>query len=148
MDSHWVNGPKDQCEAGDGAEEGGCLGILVLNNAAAIDCELVDDYQVGNASHGVPSPLRTLLDGEGGEETGQDHDDIGNNSNENVGTSQTSEQGKIEEEEWGSDTPVDVTSPVNLTVNGLGDIRNVASRAVYGGDLVVANAILDCHGEV
>lgn len=88
---HWVDGPENQGESGNGAEESGSLLVLVLNNTTTIEGKLVDDDQVGNASHGVPSPFGALLDSECSEETGQDHDHISDNGNEDVGTVQSSE---------------------------------------------------------
>lgn len=92
---HWVDGPKNQGEASNGAEECSSLGVLVLYHTTTVDCELVDYNQVGNASNGVPAPLGAALDSEGSEEASQDHDEISDDSNENVGSSQTSEQAEI-----------------------------------------------------
>ena len=93
---HWVDGPEDQGESGDGAEESSSLLVLVLNHTTAVEGKLVDNDQVGNTSHGIPSPFGALFDGEGSEETGQNHDHISDNGNENVGPVQTSEQGKVQ----------------------------------------------------
>ncbi len=93
--SHWVDSPEDEGETCNGAEEGGGLGVFALDNATAVVCELVDNDQVGNARDCVPAPLWALLDGEGGEETGQDHDDVSDNSDEDVGTIKTSQQAQI-----------------------------------------------------
>ena len=62
----------------------------------AVDSQLVDDDQVGKASHGVPPPFRAALNREGGKETSQDHDDVSNDGNEDVGTGQSSEKAKIQ----------------------------------------------------
>ena len=83
---HGVNGPENKSEPSNGTEECSGLLILVLDNATAVIGKLVDNDQVCNASHCVPSPLGTSLNSEGGEETGQDHDEVGNNSDEDVGT--------------------------------------------------------------
>ena len=148
MHSHWVHGPENESESGNSAEECSSLGILVLDNATAVDSKLIDDHEIGNASHGIPTPLGTLLDGESSEKAGQDHDDVSNDGNEDVGTSETSEQAEIEEQEWGGDTPVDVTGPVDLTVDGLLDVRDGTGRVVDGGDGVVGDTILDGHTEI
>ncbi len=94
---HWVDGPEHQGESGDGAEESSSLLVLVLNHTTAIEGKLVNNDQIGNTSHGIPSPFGTLFNGEGSEETGQDHDHISDNGNEDVGTVQSSEQGKVQE---------------------------------------------------
>ncbi len=94
---HWVDGPEDKGESGNGAEESSSLLVLVLDHTTAIEGKLVDNDQVGNTSHGIPSPFGALFNGKGSEETGQDHDHISDNGNEDVGTVQSSEQGKVQE---------------------------------------------------
>lgn len=144
---HWVDSPEDQGEATDGGKEGGGLGILLLGDLAAIEGELVDDDQVGNASHSVPAPLGRLVDGEGSEETSQDHDNVSNDGDEDAGTVQAGQEAKIEQEEWGGETPVDVAGPVNLTIDdvvGVGEMLLL----VLDGDLVLAHTITDSHGIV
>ena len=88
---HWVNCPKDQSESGNGAEESSSLLVFVLNHTATVECKLVDNNQVRNTSHGIPSPFRALLDSEGSKEAGQDHDHISDNGNEDIGTAQPSQ---------------------------------------------------------
>ena len=94
---HWIDGPKDQGVSGNGAEKGSGLLVLVLNDTTAVEAELVDNNQVGDASHCVPTPFGALLDSKSSEKTGQDHDHISNNGNEDVGTAQSSEQAKVQE---------------------------------------------------
>lgn len=144
---HWVDGPKDESEPGNGAEERGGLGVLALDHTAAVERELVHDDQVGNASHAVPAPLGCLLDGEGGEETGQNHDDIGDDGDEDVGTTEAGQQAEVEEQEWGCQGPVDVTGPVDLTVDGGVGVGEVLLR-MRDGDLVLADTVVHGHGEV
>ena len=142
---HWVDGPKDEGEASNGGKEGGGLLVLALYDTATIETELIDNDQVGNACHGIPSPHGSLIvDGEGGKETGQDHDEIGDNSNEDIGTSKTSQEGEIEEEKWGCQTPVDISRPVNLSVDDLLDIWEVL-LGVGEDNFVLANTIIDSH---
>ena len=99
--------------------------------------------EVGNASNGVPSPLlRSALATECGKKTGEDHDDIGDEGQNNVTTAEASEKGKIEEKERSGHGPVHVTCPVDyssyqhssnvprhlhptLAVNILGSVGNV-----------------------
>lgn len=144
---HWVNGPEDQGESGNGAEESSSLLVLVLNHTATVEGKLVDNDQVRNASHGVPCPFWALLNSEGSKETGQDHDDISDNGNENIGTAQSSEQAKVQEQEWGGDAPIDVAGPVDLAVDGLEGVGEVL-LGVLDGDLILANTIVNGHGEV
>ena len=94
---HWIDGPEDQGEPGNGAEESSGLLVLILNDTTAVEGELVDNDQVGDAGHGVPPPFGALLDSESSEKTGQNHDHISDNGNENVGTAQSSEQAKVHE---------------------------------------------------
>jgi len=146
-DVHWVDGPEDEGEAGNSAEESGGLLILALDDATTVESKLIDDNQVGNAGHGVPAPLGSLLHGKGSKETGQDHDNISDNRDENVGTTKTSQKAKIEEQKWGGDAPVDITSPVDFTVDRLESVGKMF-LGLLDGDLIVADAIIDCHGEV
>lgn len=83
---HRINGPEDQGEACDGNEKCGGFLILALNNTTSIDGKLVDDDQVSKAAHGIPSPFRALVDGNGSEEASQHHDDVSDDSDEDVGT--------------------------------------------------------------
>jgi len=143
----WVNCPENQSETSNGAEERGSLGVLALDDTTAVESELVDNNQVGNARNGVPSPFGALIHGECSEETSQDHDDISNNSDEDVSTVETSQEGEIKEEEWGGESPVDVAGPVDLTVDGLVGVGEVL-LGMLDGYIVVANAVTDSHGEV
>jgi len=52
-----------------------------------------DNDEIGNAGDSVVSPFaRVVLTTEGSKETSQDHDEVGNNSKEDVGTVHTSEE--------------------------------------------------------
>ena len=87
--------------------------------------KLIDDHEVGKTSDGIVTPLLSTLRAKGSEQTGHDHDDIGNDGDENVGTAQACEEGKIQKQEWGGNTPVDITGPVYLTVDVLGGVGDV-----------------------
>jgi len=93
---HWVHGPEDEGEAGDSLKEGSSLGVLGLDCSTTVNGELVDDNQVGNASNGIVSPFGALVVAKSSKETGQDHDDISNDGNEDVGAAQASEEGKVQ----------------------------------------------------
>lgn len=148
LNLHGVDGPDDEGEATDGGEELSDLATLSLGEVAAVVDELPDDNKVGNAGNGVPAPLLGgLLRTEGGEETGEDHDDVGNESDQDVGTGKTSQQGKVEEKERGGDSPVNVAGPVDLAVDVVLGGRNVLVVLLLGG-VVVANAVAAGHGEV
>ena len=145
---HRVDGPDDEGEATNGAEELGDLATLGLGEVAAVVDELPDDNEVGNAGNGVPAPLLGgLLRAEGSEKAGEDHDDVGNNGDGDVGTGKASEQGQVEEKERSGDGPVNVAGPVDLAVNVVLSGRDVLVVLLLGG-VVVANAVAAGHGEV
>ena len=110
--------------------------------------ELPDNNEVGNTGNGVPAPLLGgLLRAEGSEETSENHDDVCNNGDQDVGTGKTSEKSKVEEQKRGGDGPVDVTGPVDLAVDvvlGGGDVLVV----LLLGGVVVADTVAAGHGEV
>jgi hypothetical protein len=145
---HRVDGPDDKSEASDRGKELANLATLGHGVGAAVNGEHPDDNEVGNAGNGVPAPLlRGALTAVSGEETGKNHDDIGNNGQKDVATAETGEHGQIEEEERGGQAPVDVTGPVDLAVDIVGGVRDVAVRVSDSG-AVVADAVAGGHGEV
>lgn len=147
VDLHWVDGPKDEGETADCGEEGGGLVVLLHGGCTAIEGELVDNNQVGDASHGVPAPLGSLVNRESSEETSKDHDDISNDGDEDASAVQTGQEAKIEQQEWGGETPVNITSPVDLSVDDVIGVWEVL-LGVLDGNLILANAITDSHGIV
>jgi hypothetical protein len=91
-DLHRIDSPDDESEAADGTEEVADPATLRHSSIVAVQHKLPDDYKIGNAGDGVPSPfLYRLLGVEGGEETGEDHDDINDNSDKYVGTRNSSQ---------------------------------------------------------
>ena len=144
---HWVDGPENQCETSNGGEESPGLLVLGQSRATTVYGKLVDNDQVGNATHGIVSPLLTALVSESSKETSHDHDQISNDGDENVGTTQSGEEGKIEEQEWGRDTPVDVTSPVHLAVDVLSGVGSVLVGFLED-DVVEGDAVTGSHGKV
>lgn len=122
---NWVESPEDEGESTDGGKELGGLVVLVGSSTASTKSDNPNNGDVCNTGHGVVSPLLTLGATEGGEETSENHDKIGNNGDSDVGTVQASEEGKIEEEKWCGDGPVDVTTPEDLAENIIGDIWSV-----------------------
>ena len=145
---HGVDGPDDEGEATNGSEEVANLATLGGGGVAAVEDELPDNNEVGNAGNGVPAPLLGgLLRAERGEKAGEDHDDVGNDGNQDVGTGKTSEQGQVEEEERSGDGPVNVASPVDLAVDVVLGGRDVLVVLFLGG-VVVTNTVAAGHGEV
>jgi len=140
---NWVDGPEDESETTNGGEEVSDLATLASSRVAATDSELPDDDKVGSTGHGVPAPLlRSALVTESGEKTGEDHDNVGNNGDKNVTTLEASDKSEIKKEKRSGHTPVNVTGPVDLTVNiavgvwdvlvGLGDSGVVVRDTVTG----------------
>lgn len=148
MNLHWVDSPDDEGEATDGSEEVANLTTLGGSSGAAMDNELPDDNQVGNAGNGVPSPLLwSSLRAESSEETGQDHDQVSNDGNQDGSAVQTSKETKIQEEQRSGNGPVNVTCPIDLAVDVVLGVWDVLVR-VADNNVVVANAVASGHGEV
>lgn len=113
----------------------------------SVDAKLIDDGQVGNACECIPTPFWAFINRKGSEKTGEDHDDVSDHSDQNVGTSQAREEGQVQEQERGGNSPVDVSGPVHLTEDVVKGRRAVLV-VVLDDDLVLADAITNSHGEV
>ena len=138
---NWVDGPDDKSETTNGSEKVTDLATLGEGSTTSVKGEHPDDNEVGDAGNGVPAPLlRSTLAAKGGKETGKDHDDIGNKSEEDVTTAKTSEEAEIEKEERSGKGPVDISCPVNLTVDVLGRVWNVLV-GLLDNDVVVADTV-------
>jgi len=142
----WVDGPDDEGETTDGSEEVADLAALVHGSTTTVDDKDVDEGKEGNAGHGVPAPLlRSTLAAESGEKTGKDHDDVGNDDEESVSSRETGKKAEIEEEERSGQGPVNVTGPVDLTVDILGGVWDVlvalGDLGVVVGDTVAGGLV-------
>ena len=146
-DVHWVDSPEDQGEATNGTEESLGLAVLVGDGRTAVDSQLVDDDEVCNAGNGVPSPLLSALAAIGCEKTCKNHDQIGDDGDEDACTIEAGEKSKIEEQEGSGQGPVDISCPVDLTVESL---VCVWDALVFLGqdDLVVVDTMTGGHGVV
>ena len=138
---HWVDGPKEEGEATNCTVEGLGLGVLAGDGSLAVEGELPDNDEVCNAGNGIPAPLLSIAGAKGSEETSKDHDEIGNYSNQDVGTGETSKESQVHEEEWGGERPVDVSGPVDLTVDDIMGVWESVAVALGLDDLVVGDAI-------
>lgn len=148
-DLHGIDGPDDEGEAADGSEKATDLSTLGHGRSTAVDDQCPDDDEVGDTSNGVPSPLLSgMLGAKGSEETSDDHDDIGNDGNQGVSAANASQQAQIEEEKRGSKGPVDITGPVDLTVDVVVGVRNTVIVRFLDNDVVVGNAVAAGHSEV
>lgn len=116
FDLHRVDGPDDKGESSNGAKELADLATLGHSLAAAVNSEVPDNNEVGNAGNGVPAPLlRSSLAAECGKETSQDHDEIGDNGHEDVTAAKASKKSKVEEKKRSSNRPVNVTCVVHFS---------------------------------
>lgn len=113
----------------------------------AIDSELIDNNEVGSAGHGVVAPFGSFLGSESCKETSKNHDDISNDGDEDVGAAQAAEKAKIQKQEWGGDTPVDVTGPIDFTVDNVVGVWEVL-LGVLDLNLIHGDTITDGHGVV
>jgi hypothetical protein len=145
---HGVGGPEDESVASNGKEERGNLVALGLDGSATVDGKVPDDEEVGNAGNGVPSPLgRGALGAESSEESGQDHDNIGEDGHGEVGTVHASEETKVKEQERGGQGPVDVAGPEDLALDVVVCVRNVVVL-LTDVDVVDRDTLTGRHGEV
>jgi hypothetical protein len=145
--SHRIDGPENEGESSNSTIESLGLAVLARNRRPSIESKLINHDQVRNTSPRIPAPLLAILVTVCRKQTRQDHDQIGHNSDEDVGTSKTSQKTEIEEEKWGGDAPVDVTCPVDLAVDDLLCVWDV----LVGLDLldhVVIDAVAGGHREV
>jgi hypothetical protein len=148
MNLHGVGGPENQSVDTDGHEECAELGALGGSVGATVQRKVPDDEKVGNAGNGVPAPLLggTLLT-ESSEETGQDHDEIGNDGHDDVSTRHASQKTEIEDQEGSGQAPVNVTCPEDLAVD-LGEcVGNVVVLLADDGGLD-GDTVAGGHGEV
>ena len=148
--NNWVKSPENQGEGGKSDEElAGRRGASSCSLTSAI-ADLVDKDNVADPCNDVVSPLLELVAvlGKASKHAGQDHNEVGKDDNGDVVAVETSEEGKVEEEKWSSDGPVDVAGPEELAV----DVLNVADLGdlvpVGVLDVLPADAVVGGHGKV
>lgn len=144
----WVDGPEDESEGSKRGEES--LGLVVLGSSSisAVVHNLVDDDEVSDAGPNVPAPLLSVTVAIGGKKTGQNHDEISNDCNKDVGTTETSQESKVKQQEWGCNAPVDISCPVDLSVCDLLGIWESMLVTDSLDDLVVVDTVTSGHGEI
>ncbi len=145
---HWVDRPEDEGETSDGSKESLSLAVLASSSRTAVEGELVDDSEIGEATKSIPAPLLTIFLTESSKETSHDHDQIGNNGNENVGTTEAGQEAKIEEQEWGGEGPVNITSVVDLTEDILDGVWDMLGVLLDDRDVLQRDASTGGHCEV
>jgi hypothetical protein len=77
----------------------------------------------------------------------KDHDQVGDDSHEDVGTGHSSQETEIEDQERSGNAPVDVTSPEDLAVGDVEGVRDMVVLLTLD-DLVQGNTVSGGHGEV
>lgn len=96
---------------------------------------------------GRRTPLLATLLSKGGEEAGQDHEDVGHDNDEDVGAAHAGQQGEVEQQERRRDAPVNVAGPEDLAVDVLRGVRTILVRlAAHVQHKRVA--VTGRHGEV
>lgn len=120
-----VQSPENEGEATNGSKELGGGAVLAHGCTTTRDDKLIDDDEVGNASHGIPAPLLTIVLAICSKEASQDHDEICDNGNEDASTVHTSQESQVQEEKWCSYAPVDVPGPEYLTEDVLDSVGNM-----------------------
>ena len=83
----------------------------------ASDCQNIHDYNIENATHRIVSPLLDAVITESSEESRKNHKNINNDGNDDISPVYTCNESKIKEEEWCCDTPINIASPEDLTVD-------------------------------
>jgi hypothetical protein len=145
---HGIDGPEDQGETSNGTKESLGLAIFTSSGSTTIEGKLVDDDNVRNAGKCIPAPFLAISVTKSSKHASEDHDQISNDGNENVGTTKASEEAEIKEQEWGSNTPVDVTCIVYFTLDDFDGIWNMLAVLLSDDDLVNSDAVTSGHCEV
>ncbi|GAC95522.1 hypothetical protein PHSY_003098 [Pseudozyma hubeiensis SY62] len=98
-ESDGVSGPDDDKGERDLVVETSDLGAAEESGGATRGDELEQDPGEGDAREGEETPLASLGRVNAGNDTGNDHDLIGEDEDDNLGDGETSEEGQVEEEE-------------------------------------------------
>lgn len=144
---NWVQGPEDEGEATEGCKELSSGIVLGSDGAATRDGKDVDDDEIGNAAHSIVSPLLSVAGTVSSKETSEDHDQVSNDSDEEIRSIDASKETEIKEKERGGQGPIDVSGPEDLTVDVLDSVGNVLVDFLDQGK-GEGVSITSCHGEV
>lgn len=107
-----------------------------------------DDDEEADACNCVPAPFLALGSTIGSEQTSQDHDEISEDSHEDVCTIQSSEKRQIEKEERSSQAPVYIAGPVHLAEDVVVGVWDSVLMSLSLMDVVPVDAALGGHAEV
>lgn len=103
---HGVGRPQDQGVAGNEAEEDLGLLVLVGDGGAAIEAELVDDDEVGDAGDCVVAPLLAVALAEGREQAGETHGDVGEDGDEHAGPVEAGQEAEVQQQQGRRQRPL------------------------------------------
>lgn len=154
--SHGIGCPQDEGKQSQRAKELRDLISTSLDGVGAVQGDVPNNEDVGNASNGVPAPLLGgLLAAIGGKEAGQDHDQVGDDGHDGVGAINACQEAEVGQQERGGNGPVDVSGEVDLTADvvvGVGNILVVVSLdlnavqigTMTGGHAEVGQSSCDC----
>lgn len=142
------NTPDDGVDEPDNREEDGGRGEGSLvswakggGRSSSWADENPPDVEQSGATKGEETPFVGRLD-EGTDKTGDNHDKVEEDEGDNVREWETGGENKGEEQSWGGDDPVDVSSVPDLPV----DASWETLRSPLGGN--VGEAEVGSHGEV
>jgi len=107
-----------------------------------------DDDEEADACNCVPAPFLAFGSTICSEQTSQDHDEISEDSHEDVCTIQASEKRQIEEEERSGQAPVNIASPVHLAEDVVVGAWDSVLMSLSLVDVVPVDATLGGHAEV
>ena len=168
-DLHRVCRPDKQGVAENGGKESADFATLCADRGTAVDDEHPDDDEVGDAGYcvpekivrlihvsrnrsgerDVPSPLLAIvLVAKRSEETGQTHDHVCQNRDQDVGAAHASQQRQVKEYEGSGQGPVDVAGPVHLTDDGFECVWDSMPVVLTVNDEVEPEAHVESHGEI
>ena len=132
--SHGVGRPQDEGKQSQRSEKLRDLVSAGLDGVGAVQGDVPHHENVGNASNGIPAPLLGgLLTAVSCKESGQDHDQVGDDSHDSVGAVNAGQKAEVGQQEGRGNGPVDVPGKIDLT----------ADVVVSVGDLVVVSLDLD-----
>jgi hypothetical protein len=107
------------------------------------------DYEdISDAGNCIPTPLLTSIVAIGSKKSRQDHDEICEEEHDDVASIDASQQSEVEEQQWGCQAPVHITSPEYLTSNVEVGIWNPMLVVLGLAGVVGADAGAICHSEV
>ena len=107
-----------------------------------------DDDQISNTGNRVPAPLlRCALTAKGSKEASKNHDHVSHDGHDSAGTIDTGKQTQVEQKQRRGQAPINITGPVDLTINILVGVRHMLVRLAFD-DVVMGDTHAGGHGKV